>query len=547
MNVTSSTSNTPRPTQQVASNVGDGVAQTPVSGSPGAAAFLQAPGPGVPPRVGNNTSATVPNSGTLGPLHPDTVIFNRQLNAWVNGAPPAEQAARRESASEIRRVFNEGSNWLRLGGKGLTSLPECLQKMVSVTHFSAIDNALSCLPAMPENLQFFYACDNQLTRLPNVLPDGLRRLMVEGNELTELPALPKGLRSLAVGRNRLARLPAQLPGSLEQLSISRNQLTSLPALPQNLKWLLAAGNSLASLPPLPSGVLSLNVSENKLSSIPALPPGITELKASHNRLSQLPTLPDCLDYLNISNNKIFTLPLLPAGLTILDAANNALTNLPEHLPANLRALSVAGNRLGSLPDLPPGLEFCGAEGNRLSALPPLPQSLAFLHVGRNQLINLSRLTPSLQKVTADDNQLASLPAPLPASLTELSVSNNRLTGLPLLPPSLNVLDTANNPGLASIPLEALQDADAIREWQLVNPTLVQGGETSGSAAIRPRASAPVLRENTTPDANASSTTRSMPGQSSRRIDDDRLPIHQQEYMDALLVQRLYDMQAAFNE
>ncbi len=131
---------------------------------------------------------------------------------------------------------------------------------------------LTELPILPDNLQILYCYYNNLTSLPNNLPDNLQVLNCSRNQLTSLPILPNTIQVLYCNYNQLTSLPEHLPNNLKELNCSRNQLTSLPEhLPNNLKELNCSHNQLVSLPEnLPITLEELNCIDNRLTQLPLL-------------------------------------------------------------------------------------------------------------------------------------------------------------------------------------------------------------------------------------------------------------------------------------
>ena len=109
-----------------------------------------------------------------------------------------------------------------------------------------------------------YCFGNQLTSLPNTLPEGLTDLDCSENQLTSLPnTLPEGLTILDCSGNRLSILPNTLPGGLTTLDCSENQLTRLPnTLPEGLTALYCYGNPLKYIPYLPKRPKYMSVPES---------------------------------------------------------------------------------------------------------------------------------------------------------------------------------------------------------------------------------------------------------------------------------------------
>jgi len=139
---------------------------------------------------------------------------------------------------------------------------------------------ITSLPALTltrfKKLKEFYCSDNQLTSLPNTLPESLEILYCSNNQLTSLPDLIrlKNLKKLYCSNNQLTSLPTTLPQGLEVLYCSNNQLTSLPDLIRlkNLKELYCYKNQLTSLPTtLPQSLEILYCFDNQLTYLPNLP------------------------------------------------------------------------------------------------------------------------------------------------------------------------------------------------------------------------------------------------------------------------------------
>lgn len=137
------------------------------------------------------------------------------------------------------RVSGDGSQ-VDLRGLKLTSVPEWLGSLVTVTTLDLSENELLSVPEWLANLTSLVELnlsDNQLTSLPESL----------GNLTT--------LTHLDLGHNQLASVPESLANltALTTLDLSVNDLVSVP-------------ESLANL----SALSSLRLSDNKLTGLPAL-------------------------------------------------------------------------------------------------------------------------------------------------------------------------------------------------------------------------------------------------------------------------------------
>ena len=101
---------------------------------------------------------------------------------------------------------------------------------------------------------------------------------------------------------------------------------------------------------------------------------IITLSIAGNNLTNLPDLPPNLQELYCYENKLISLPKLPITLNKLSCANNELTDLPN-LPQNLQGLFCNHNKLVILPELPLTLEALFCHNNQLRVLPEIPHSI----------------------------------------------------------------------------------------------------------------------------------------------------------------------------
>lgn len=111
--------------------------------------------------------------------------------------------------------------------------------------------------------------------------------------------------------------------------------------------------------------------------------------------------------------------------------------------SSLKGLDVTGNRLSSLPELPPTLVELFCNHNRLTTLPELPDALARLDCFNNHLVTLPVLPPNLVMLYCYQNQLTLLPV-LPLNLKSLHCSDNMLTSLPDIPATVTLGSFARN-------------------------------------------------------------------------------------------------------
>lgn len=160
------------------------------------------------------------------------------------------------------RVSGDGSQ-VDLRGLKLTSVPEWLGSLVTVTTLDLSENELLSVPEWLANLTSLVELnlsDNQLTSLPESLGNltTLTHLDLGHNQLASVPeslANLTALTTLDLSVNDLVSMPGSLGNltALTSLDLGRNQLVSVP-------------ESLANL----SALSSLRLSDNKLTGLPAL-------------------------------------------------------------------------------------------------------------------------------------------------------------------------------------------------------------------------------------------------------------------------------------
>lgn len=255
-----------------------------------AAAAAGLPRPGVP------TPASARHGGIPRPKPPSAAAITRRFHdtveRWVKNAPPDEVDSRDWARIRLHAARENGETKLFLNTMRLTSLPDCLSRIDTLTSL--------------------HVDGNQLARLP-ALPTTLRELDASENRLTVLPPLPAHLVKLDVSDNLLSSLPA-LPATLTDLCATNNQLTDLPALPPSLGTLWVGENALSALPALPATLTALVADSNHLTTLPALPPGLKMFFAQWNDLDTLPPLVDTLTSFSVQHNPLHTLPELPSAL-----------------------------------------------------------------------------------------------------------------------------------------------------------------------------------------------------------------------------------------
>ena len=182
-------------------------------------------------------------------------------------------------STENQRVIGIG-----LWECGISTLPESIGNLKSLTYLSLMDNKLTTLPESIGNLSSLkelYLDYNKLTTLPESIGNhsSLKELYLGYNELTTLPeSITKleSLQELSLGDNQLSTLPESIGNlkSLEKLYLYRNLLSTLPESISNLKSLAYLGLSSNKLTTLPESIGNLTSLEklelynNQLKNLP---------------------------------------------------------------------------------------------------------------------------------------------------------------------------------------------------------------------------------------------------------------------------------------
>ncbi len=192
----------------------------------------------------------------------------------------------------------------------------------------------------------------------------------------------------------------------------------------------------------PFSLDSFSCISSAITSLPALPPNLIYLSVANNRLTSLPSLPNSLKDLSCAGNLITSIPALPTALINFSCNMNQLTSLPA-LPTGIQTINANGNLLSTIPVLPSSLLSLLCSGNQLTILPVLNTNLTTLNCSKNLITSLPSLPTSLQSLNCWLNLITVLPA-LNNGLLNLLVNGNLLTVLPALPSTLTVLNCANN-------------------------------------------------------------------------------------------------------
>ena len=175
---------------------------------------------------------------------------------------------------------------------------------------------------------------------------------------------------------------------------------------------------------------------------------ITSLLCSGNRLTTLPELPPNLISIYCNDNQFTSIPPIPRSVILLSIYNNQVTSV-NSLPNTLKYLIVNNNPITVIDSLPNQLISLSCSFTSLRSLPPLPNTLEQLVCANNKISVLPALPASLTELTCTEDTLTSLPT-LPASLIYLYCAKNFLQNLPPLPNQLTILKCQENK-LTSLP------------------------------------------------------------------------------------------------
>lgn len=205
-------------------------------------------------------------------------------------------------------AFKNATNlvWLMLHENHIVSVgKQAFAKMHSLDRLYLSNNNLTEVPAnLPASLRDVRLDHNSITSVPADAftgMDNLTMLLLHDNDIKDVGGALKGLRSLTlldVSSNQLTKVPESLPEMLHQLYLESNSIDSLP------------GNFLASS----SQLQYVRMSHNQLTD-KGIPPntfnvtGLVELDLSYNKLERIPTVSSTLEHLYLQANQIkeFTL------------------------------------------------------------------------------------------------------------------------------------------------------------------------------------------------------------------------------------------------
>ena len=236
--------------------------------------------------------------------------FVTGLQAWVDEAtaPEGEREKRVEAMRRMIEARSNGSSSLSLASLRLSSIPEQIGNLTTLTSLDLRQNKLTKLPESIGSLNALTSLHLSLNQQLTTLPEWIGGL----NALTSLELVASGL----------TKLPESIGGlkALTSLNLFGNQLTKLPESIGGLNALTSLdlfGNQLTKLPESIGGLKAL-----------------TSLDLRHNQLNPSPTLLDRLSELETRGCQI----LYPDNITLELRVDRAKSRLKQVA----RTLSLAG-------------------------------------------------------------------------------------------------------------------------------------------------------------------------------------------------------------
>lgn len=389
----------------------------------------------------------------LGEAYP-AVRQNQQLRASF------QEHAVRQLALLRTHFFDQWDTWARNsvmgGGK----------------HQLAVSKLKSCLT---NNDMILDLTGFDLPDLPEIIPPGIVKLILNHNKLSHLPDhFPPGLMHLEVNHNLLINIPVNLPDSVGVIKASYNNIIHL-AIPSTstVQELDVSFNQIATVPrQLPPTLSFLMLNNNRLTELPDLSRlNLKTLDVGYNRITALPLLPDSIKILNVKSNQLRVLNHpLPVNLNYLDLSSNSLADFPPVLGDKIKHLKIDANMLMNIPfALPPKLRDLSAANNLIQQFPATwPYELTSLTLGDNFILSVGETTfpPTLKYLNLEKNYIELLPETLPDSLESIYIGNNKLDALPQkIPACLKLIDVSNN-RIIDLPAHLSPEIDFINTQSL---------------------------------------------------------------------------------
>jgi len=156
-----------------------------------------------------------------------------------------------KNLTKIPEWISQCNNLIKLNCKKnqITQIPDTLPN--SLQQFDCRFNQIIQIPnTLPNSLQIFDCRFNQITQIPDTLPDSLQEFNCSYNQITQIPnTLPNSLQIFHCYSNKITQIPNTLPNSLQIFWCCNNQITQIPdTLPNSLQIFYCFGNEITQIP-----------------------------------------------------------------------------------------------------------------------------------------------------------------------------------------------------------------------------------------------------------------------------------------------------------
>lgn len=102
---------------------------------------------------------------------------------------------------------------------------------------------------LPKNLQSLDISKNHLKKIPDDLPDTLRKLNINNNQIRKIWYFPKKLTHFSASHNQIKSIPNEFPETLFEFSAGYNKLVKIPKkIPINMRYLNINNNQIQEIP-----------------------------------------------------------------------------------------------------------------------------------------------------------------------------------------------------------------------------------------------------------------------------------------------------------
>jgi len=270
---------------------------------------------------------------------------------------------------------------------------------------------LSCLPESLKKLMIIAQKYDNINKV-NIncynLPNGLEKLLLDGNIDCELNNLPRNLNTLYLPQ-KYKNMIHNLPNKLEVLSIPidykylRDIFSSINTV--KLKKLIIGPKyknhlhttSSFDLKSIPASIEEIEFGNNFNQSLTYLPSGLKKITFGFNfNYSIGDNLPNSIEYLEFGNNFNQSLTYLPSGLKKITFGFNFNYSIGDNLPNSIEYLEFGFNFNNTITKYPSNLKILKFGRNYSLETNNLPNGLIELEINERFNNKLSNLPPTLE-------------------------------------------------------------------------------------------------------------------------------------------------------